>query len=58
MTGYGLSVFQGTDPERFEVEIIGVLPNALPKQDMILIRMSGAGLVEVFAETRRRKDNF
>ncbi len=44
MKGYGLSVFKGTKPERFEVEIIGVLHNALPKQDMILIRMSGADL--------------
>jgi hypothetical protein len=44
MKGYGLSVFKGTKPERFEVEIIGVLRNALPKQDMILIRLSGADL--------------
>ena len=44
MKGYGLSVFKGTKPERFAVEIIGVLRNALPKQDMILIRMSGADL--------------
>lgn len=44
MRGYGLSVFRGTEPERFEVEILGVMPNAFPKQDMILIRMSGAGL--------------
>jgi hypothetical protein len=42
--GYGLSVFRGTAPERFEVEILGVLPNALPKQDMILIRMARANL--------------
>jgi SpoIVB peptidase S55 len=44
MKGYGLSVFQGTKPERFEVEIIGVLKNVMPKQDMILIRLSGADL--------------
>jgi hypothetical protein len=44
MKGYGLSVFKGTKPERFEVEIIGVLKNAMPKQDMILIRMSGQDL--------------
>src|SRR6266403_3860858 len=44
MKGYGLSVFKGTKPERFEVEVIGVLKNALPKQDMILIRMSGQDL--------------
>ena len=44
MKGYGLSVFRGTTPEKFDVEIIGVLKNAFPKQDMILIRCSGAGL--------------
>src|SRR5712671_1067824 len=44
MKGYGLSVFKGTKPERFDVEIIGVLRNALPKQDMILIRLSGQDL--------------
>ena len=44
MKGYGLSVFKGTKPERFDVEVIGVLRNALPKQDMILIHMSGADL--------------
>jgi len=41
MRGYGLSVFQGTKPQRFEVEIIGVLRNAFPKQDIILARMRG-----------------
>lgn len=44
MKGYGLSVFQGTKPERFEVEIVGVLKNSFPKQDMILIKMNGANL--------------
>src|ERR1043166_7435748 len=44
MKGYGLSVFKGTTPERFEVEVLGVLKNVFPKQDMILIRMSGADL--------------
>lgn len=44
MTGYGLSVFQGTKIERFDVEVLGVLRNAMPKQDIVLCRMSGAGL--------------
>ncbi len=44
MKGYGMSVFRGSKPERFEVEVLGVLKNAFPKQDMILIRMSGANL--------------
>src|SRR5947207_6324226 len=38
MKGYGLTVFQGTKPERFEVRVIGVLHNFLPKQDVILIQ--------------------
>ena len=44
MKGYGLSVFKGTRPDRFDVEVVGVLKNVLPKQDMVLIRMSGADL--------------
>ncbi len=38
MKGYGLSVFEGTEPERFDVEVIDVLHNFRPDQDMILIR--------------------
>ncbi len=38
MKGYGLSVFKGTAPERFDVEVIDVLHNFRPNQDMILIR--------------------
>ncbi len=44
MKGYGYSVFKGTEPERFEVEVLGVLKNTFPRQDMILIRMSGGDL--------------
>ena len=52
MKGFGLSVFKGTKPERFEVEVVGVLKNVLPKQDMILIRMSGAGFAAGRSATR------
>ena len=38
MKGYGLSVFRGTTPERFDVEVIDVLRNFRPNQDLILIR--------------------
>jgi hypothetical protein len=38
MKGYGLSVFHGTRPERFDVEVIGVLHNFRPSQDLILIK--------------------
>jgi len=42
MKGYGMSVFQGTKPERFEVEVLGTLdgmPN--PKQSIVIARLSG-----------------
>jgi len=42
MKGYGMTVFQGSRPERFEVEILGVLdgvPN--PKQSLVIGRLSG-----------------
>src|SRR5271170_7794013 len=44
MTGYGLSVFQGTKIERFDVEVVSVLKNFNPKYDVILIRCSGQNL--------------
>ncbi len=44
MKGYGLTVIKGTKVERFEVEVVGVLKNAMPQQDLILIRCAGLGL--------------
>jgi hypothetical protein len=38
MKGYGLTVFEGTKPERFEVEVIDVLRNFRPKQEIFLIK--------------------
>ncbi len=38
MRGYGLSVFRGTEPERFDVEIIDVLHGFRPDQELILVR--------------------
>ncbi len=38
MKGYGLTVFEGTRPERFDVEVIDVLKNFRPHQDLILIK--------------------
>jgi hypothetical protein len=38
MRGYGLSVFRGEQPERFDVEVIDVLHNFRPDQDLILVR--------------------
>ncbi|HLX06310.1 MAG TPA: hypothetical protein VKY89_00470 [Thermoanaerobaculia bacterium] len=42
--GYGLSVFAGGQPERFEVEVIGVMRNISPDMSYILARLSGRGL--------------
>src|SRR4029078_8595844 len=38
MKGYGLTVFEGTKPERFGVEVIDVIKNFRPRQDAILIQ--------------------
>lgn len=38
MKGFGLTVFRGTEPERFDVEVIDVLYRFRPGQDLILIR--------------------
>ena len=42
--GYGLSVFSGTEPVRFDVEILGVVRNMHPDTSFILARLSGQGL--------------
>lgn len=44
MEGYGLSVFQGTKVEKFQVKVIGVIKQVLNGRDAILIRISGAVL--------------
>jgi hypothetical protein len=46
MKGYGKTVFQGTKIEQFDVELLGVLKNYAPKQDMILARLSGGPLAK------------
>ena len=38
MKGFGLTVFKGTKPEKFEFEVIGVLTKFLPAQDVVLVR--------------------
>ncbi len=38
MKGYGLTVFEGTTPERFEVEVIDVLHNFRPSMDILLVK--------------------
>src|SRR6202140_4873644 len=39
MRGYGLTVFEGTKLEKFNVEILGVLRNIGPGQDLILAKI-------------------
>lgn len=38
MKGYGLTVFEGTEPERFDVEVIDVLRDFRPRQELILVK--------------------
>jgi hypothetical protein len=44
MRGVGRTVFSGNQIEEFQVEILGVLDNAGPKQSLILARLSGGPL--------------
>src|SRR5215475_12967127 len=37
-TGYGMTTFAGNTPERFTFEVISVVKNFLPKQDIILVK--------------------
>jgi hypothetical protein len=36
--GYGLTVFRGTTPERFDFEVVGIVKNMLPRMDIIIVR--------------------
>jgi hypothetical protein len=38
MKGYGLTVFRGTEPEKFDVEVVDVLHNFRPSQELILVK--------------------
>ena len=37
-TGYGMTTFAGDTPERFTFEVVSVVHNFLPKQDIILVK--------------------
>ena len=37
-TGYGMTTFAGTTPERFTFEVVSVVKNFLPKMDVILVK--------------------
>ena len=52
MRGTARTVFRGSEPEDFQVEILGIVPGAIgPHQDMIVGRISGgaADRTSVFA---------
>ena len=38
MVGQAVTVFEGVKPEPFKVRVVSVVPNFLPKQDIILVR--------------------
>lgn len=46
MHGVGKTIFQGNRIEDFQVDILGVMRNTGPKQDIILARLSGGPLAE------------
>lgn len=47
MKGYGLTVFTGIKPERFEAEFVGVRHGAFPADDMILCRLDSPYLKDI-----------
>jgi hypothetical protein len=47
MKGFGLTVFHGTKPERFDVEVLGILHNYRPAQDLVLIRTPNNARLDV-----------
>jgi hypothetical protein len=44
MKGYGLTVFEGNEVEKFDVEIVGVLHKIGPGQDLILATVDSAAI--------------
>ena len=51
MKGYGLTVFSGTEPERFGAEVLGVVKNNWASGDMIVLRLdhpelTGMGVIQ------------
>lgn len=44
MTGYGMTVVKGTQPERFNAEVLGIIKAFSPGQDLVIVRLAGLGL--------------
>jgi hypothetical protein len=42
MQGYGYTIFAGDEVERFDLEVVGIMPNLLgPRQSIILVQLKG-----------------
>lgn len=46
MKGYGLTVFRGTTIERFDVEVIGVMPKSNLDRPLVLVKLKGGPISE------------
>jgi hypothetical protein len=46
MKGYGLTVMSGETIEKFDVEVVGVIPNSVSGRSTIVVKVSGLGLEE------------
>jgi hypothetical protein len=46
MTGYGMTVFHGTEIEPFNVVVVSVMPNSSPGRSVIWVRSDDARMVE------------
>jgi hypothetical protein len=44
MTGYGLTVLEGSEPVRFDIEVMGVLRQIGPGQDLILAKVTSESI--------------
>jgi len=44
MRGVGYTVVRGTEPQQFELEVLGVLENTFPNQSLVVVRLSGLDL--------------
>lgn len=44
MTGFGLTVLEGSEPVRFEIEVMGVLRQIGPGQDLILAKVTSESI--------------
>ena len=54
--GYGLTVYQGTKIEHFDVEVVSILHNFNPKYDVVLIRCTGEKMK--LSQPGRRNERF